>query len=422
MAQHLLRAILLALFAFLATDATARAEAPLPSELSLPMEQAQTLFRDGKYAEAIRLLTEYAGPDHPVRLLLLGHAHARLEHWDEATKAYQEALLKDETYRAAGIALAQAYARQQKWLDVLQLAGRFINPEKDKADEVLFYTQAAYFARDLRLAGRVARRALERFPLDERIRRMDILLLVEEKQWPAVAQTALALLKQHPGDAELWGQYFQAAQTVQPGTEACAAAEAAMLCKPQDLLLRRIWLTAQMMAGHRELVLHEGDALLSGKQKEDVLKEQDFLLLFLRTADLAGDDERLWRWAELLEPKQRSRDVLICLARSAIRQKDRPKAQQALMQLIENGAAGAADYLWAANLAEEADDLASAEAHYRQAQSMSGEGTQRQAALHLARLLWLMQRQDEARNLLEEYLRRYPEDAAARSMGLVFKK
>jgi predicted Zn-dependent protease len=392
---------------------------PLPRELALPMKQARAAYDAGRYDETIRILSAYSGSDHPVRFLLIGHAESRRNRWPEAIRAYQEALRMDESYRAAGIALAQACVRLEKWADALKTAGLFINPEHGQADEILFYAQAAYQARDLRLCAHLTRRALERFPADDRIRRFDLVLLCEEGAWKDASQSSLALLDKTPVDADLWNQYAYAAQSSEAPVESSAALEAAWLSDPGNPDRLRQYLSSQLAIGHPQTVLVEGDKLLAENRKTETFGDPATMLLLIRAADAAADDARLENWLALVPKEKQTRDMLLCAARSALRRNDSTAARAALRMLIENGKADAAVFLWAGSLAEESGDQAEAEAHFRQAKSLPG-GAARFATLRLIRLLRNMKRTKEAKDLLSAYLKEYPEDTSARAIGMLF--
>ncbi|MBN2711168.1 MAG: tetratricopeptide repeat protein [Planctomycetes bacterium] len=416
----MIRIILISIiFASLSVNAYAQ-EKLLPRELASPVKQAQKFYDKGEYAAVIRVLSGYNGEDHPVRHLLMGHAESQLSHWAEAVREYEKALELDEEYRPAGLALAQVYVNMDKLDNALKVAGKFINPEKAAAGEVVFYAQVAYQNRDTRLCGRIVRSALLRFPSDDRIRKLDLALLMEEEEWGEARKAAMALLEKKPIDSALWRQLSYVTRSKDDGKTDLAAIEAAWLANPGDRDLRKQFFASQLSAGHYATVISESQKLLASEKGKAIPLDIETMALLVRAADGASDEGLLKKFVSLVPSAKRTREMQICVARSALRNGDVKGARKALCALIEKGKADGSAYLWAGSLAEGERDYAEAEADYAHAAKLDGSAA-RNATLYLARLYWNTKRPEEARNLLGSYLRSYPDDVTAWAMDKVFK-
>lgn len=411
----------LALSLFLALGAAA---AETPTDADGVLAAARAAYEAGDYARAVDVVAAYRGEETAALHLLRGHAESRRENWAAAADAYTRALALEPENAAAGTARAQAFARLEKWDAALADAGRFIDPARAGAAEILLYAQLARRCGDEVLCRRLAARARERFPADGRLRRLELELLLADGAWADAARAARALLRQTPEDAGLWNSAAYAAQNRGELAEAAAAAEAAWLLVPRDAGRLRAYLAAETAAGNWETVLAEGDRRLTA----DAARAGDFppetpelRAFFLRAAEARDDTARWEKWLARVPETARTRAETLSAARLALRLGKTDAARAALETLVKAGAADGAVCLWAGRLAEDAGDAAAAETFYRQAAGGArADAAARLGGLHLARFLGTHGRPAEAKALLARHLADYPEDAAARALAESF--
>lgn len=387
----------------------------VPAELATALSAAQDDLRAGRADEAVRRLSAYAGQDHALRHLLIGHARVQQSDLPAATEAYRAALRMDGDLEQAGIALAQVLARRGQWTESVALLGRFVRAETCQPDVLLLYAQAARQLGDARLGRLLVEKAVVRFPADGRFRRLALALDIDRGDYLSAAATVRALLRKDPADADLWQQRaFLADQTGAPA-EAAAASEAAVLCDPNDLNRHRRLLAALLAAQDHLSVIRRGRSLLAGPMAAAAKADVALMDLLIRAADLAEDDGLLGEYLAAVPEAAQTRAMRIVTARRAVRLGRPAEARQALARLIEAGETDAGVYLWSGHLAEREQDWPEAETLYRQARRRAAPPA-RMASLYLARLYLRRGRVDESARLLNEYLDLHPEDSAVRAM------
>jgi predicted Zn-dependent protease len=369
---------------------------PLP----VPAEVADLLGRaaGAAPAEAVRLL---ASATHPVLLVARAQAHQRAEHPAEAEADFRAAIAADSTLRPAHLGLAQCLAARLDWLGASRAAAAAIDPVHADAAALGFLAGVALRAEDWRLATVAAQQGILRFPDDERLRRIELAVLVQAGRAEEARQAALALVARQPGEAELWRQLAWAAQETGRDDEALAALEAALLTTPADDALRQRLAAGQLARGWAPAALATVRPLLAKPATPAVV------LLAARAAGDAGDVVQARIWLDALPEAERTRDHRILSARLAVQAGDPAAARQALDVLIGAGERDATVLTWAGALAEAAGDLARAEMLYRDAQ----------ATLRLVAVLLRQGRRDEAAAQVRAYLAAHPDDAQARALA-----
>ena len=389
----------------------------LPKDLAERLRSAQADLRKGQPAAAVeRLATLPEGSeDHALRHLVLGHAHQRQSHLDEAAAAYRQALAMDPSMTEAGLGLAQVRVRQERWRAAADLFGRHLDTDACPADLLYLYAQTARELADGRLGRLLVEKGIARFPSEARFRRMDLALAVEEGDAEAAARAAEDLLARSPGDANLWRHLAWARGERGEAAGRIAALEAAVLAEPSDLATRRALLAAELSAGNWPTVLARGRALLAGPLAEQAEADPDLMVVLVRAADAGEADATLRAWLDRVPPRKRTRSMRLAEARLALRRGETDRARTVLKQLIEMGDAGPSVFLWAGRLAEKAEDWTEAATYYTHARSLGGRQA-RLATLYLARLHLRRGRDAEAVRLLRSHLKKRPEDAVARSL------
>ena len=417
-ARAVLVGLALASVVLLAAKAAHAAEpVTLPKELADRLRAAQEDLRADRPAAAVERLQTLPEKveDHALRHLVLGHAHLRQGHLEEAAKAYRRALTMDPDMAEAGLGLAQVRVRQEQWRDAADLLGRYLDTGACAADLLFLYAQTARALQDGRLARLLVEKGIARFPSEARFRRMDLALAVDEGDAAAVARAAEDLLGRSPGDADLWRHLAWARGETGEAAGRIAALEAAVLCDGSDLVTRRSLLAAELAAGNWPTVLARGRDLLAGPLAGKVAADVDLMDVLVRAADAGEADEALRAWLDGVPAPKRTRAMRVAEARLALRRGQRGRAREILKQLIDMGDAGPSVFLWAGHLAEQAEDWAEAATYYEQARSFEGRDG-RLATLYLARLHIRRGRDAEAVRLLRSYLAERPEDAVARSL------
>jgi len=407
----------------LVVGAVASAAEPVkvPPALAERLSAAQADLQADRPAEAIaRLLTLPEGvEDHALRHLLLGHAYLRQSALEQAASAYQKALAMDPGLTEAGLGLAQVRFRQERWREVADLLGRYVETDTCEADLLVLYAQAARALDDVALARMLVNKGVLRFPGDMQFRRLDLAVAVDEGDGRAIRRAVRHLLAHDPTDADLWQRLAWVEAGGQEDAGRLVALEAAVLCEPQNLEYLRALLAGELAAGNWPTVLARGRALLAGPMADRAASDVDLMDVLVRAADAAQDDATLRAWIDRVPEAKRTRAMQIADARLALRQAKPEAARAILGRLIALGDTDPAVFLWAGHLAEQAEDWTEARTLYDHARTLTGADA-RLATLYLARLDIRRGRESEAARLLRSYLNTYPDDAAARSLlGLV---
>lgn len=385
----------------------------LPPELGKLVTQAQEQLGQGNPQQAIDTLQGYEGDeDDAIRHLLLGHAYARQDEFDLAIQSYRRALDMEERLTDAHAGLARIYVQRQEWSKAAEELGQSVNVDEAAADVLVLYAQTALELDDLRLARVLIQKGITRFPLDSRFRRLDLSLQSRDADPTQARRSLLFLLKEEPGDAELWGQL---AAFSDDSKRQRVALEASLLADPSDLERHRDFLSAHLSAGHWMTVIKRGKELLNGPLAEEAKQDVEFVDLLVRAADMGERDDLLAKWLKLVPEEEHTDAMRLAKARSALRQGEPEKAREVLSRLIELGGADASVFLWAGHLAEEAGDYPQAQALYRQAGQQGGASGD-VASLYLARMHLRQGRLEQSRQAVRNYLKSHPADTTARSL------
>ena len=408
---------LLAVVWALASTGAGGAEEPVKvsPELAEVLSLAQDDLQNDRPDEAVRRLEAFTGKDHALRQTLLGHAYRRGTDLPRAVTAYQRALAMDPELRAAGISLAEVYARQEDWPKAAELLGRHLDTDSCRADAMMLYAQVAQQNRDARLHRLLVRKGLVRFPGEARFRRLDLAALEDEGDYAQANQAAMDLLTATPADAGLWRHVAFTCERMGRDADCLSALEADLLCDPSDLDRHRRFLSGLLATGDWLTAVRHGQALLAGPLAKTAAAAADVMDLLIQAADAGAKDGLLATWLALVPEGKRTRAMRIVAARRALRDGKTAQAREALGKLISAGETDASIFLWAGQLAEAAADRPAAKTLYEQARSRKGSGA-RLAGLYLARLHVANKEYEPARRLLEKHLNDHPEDAAARAM------
>ncbi len=387
----------------------------LPAELAKRIAAAQEDIRNDRPTQAIARLKAYEGADSPLRHLLLGHAHARIDQLPAATEAYTRALAMDPSLAQAGQALASVYARQEKWREAGDLLGKHTVTDTCGADTLYLYAQVAQRLADQRLVRLMVDKAITRFPGQVRFRRMDLDLLIAENRHAQAGRVAMELLARSPVDLLLWQQVAFARSRDESETDRLAALEAMLLCRPDNIGHHRQFLAAHLATGDWLTVVDHGRRLLGGPLAKSAVADAAAMELLVMAADMGARDGVLATWIELIPVDRRARPVRLASARLALRQGKTAAARESLGVLIAAGESDPSVFLWAAHLAERSGDFPTAETLYTQAGRLSGSSA-RLASLYLARLHLRRDTPVLAARLLRSHLAASPEDASARAL------
>jgi predicted Zn-dependent protease len=397
-----------------ALSAPSRARQVSP-ELAKLLSRAQDDLRQARPAEALRRLRGYRGSDHALRQLLIGHAHGQRSDHQAAATAYGAALRMDPKLTEAGVGLAQALARQDKWAKAAELLGRFVAADSCDADTLLLYAQVARRLNDGRLSAMLVRMGVRRFPADQRFRRLDLAVCLDRRDHRRALEAVAILLKAAPAEADLWQHRAFACDRAGRQTDSLAALEASLLCEPNDVARHRRFVAGLLAAGDWSATITHGQVLLAGPFAKTAAADVALMDLLIRAADMGEQDKTLAQWLARMPAASRTPAIHVAEARRALRLGEVADARTALRRLIEQGEADAGVFLWAGHLAEQAKDWPEAETLYDHARRQEGSPA-RLAALYLARLHLRRGRVDEAGRLLRAHLNAHPEDSSARAL------
>ncbi len=389
--------------------------AAVSPELAQALSAAQADLRAERWQRAVTGLEGFQGEDHALRHLLLGHARLGAGYLDRAAASYARALGMDAGLREAGLGLIHVRVRQENWPEAARLMGEFVPPDSCDADMLALYAQVALNLRDRALARLLTEKGIVRFPLDLRLRRLELARLLECGDDAEAGRAIEFLLESDPADAQLWQQLAAVRNRAGLDGEARAALEAALLCRPDDLSAHRGFLEGQLAGGNWPTVLSHGQQLLDGPLADTARGDVALIELLVRAADQGQADGLLDRWLGLVPPDRRTPAMHVASARSALRRGRPADARASLSRLIEMGEADGSVLLWAGHLAEQGGDATEAETLYEGARQFTGASA-RLAVLYLARLHLRGERPGEAVRLLRAYLNDRPEDAPARAL------
>ncbi len=377
-------------------------------EAAVPRPVAELLAKaaTAEPAEAVALLDAQGGELHPLLLLARGQARLRLERRDAAEADFRAALVKDPTLRQAHLGLAQCAAAREDWVAASRSAAAGLDPATADAAQLGFLAAAASRAGDWRLATVTAQHGIMRFPDDQRLRRVELDVLVHAGRAEDARQAVLALLAVAPGDAGLWRSLAWTAQETGRPDEALAALEAALGAAPDDAGLRRQLAERQLAGGLPQAALLTVRPLLNDPARV----EDDVLLLASRCAAEAGEVAQARSWLDAVPEARRSRAQRIQAARLAVQAGDPAAAGTALDALVAAGENDGSVLTWAAALAEGRGEDARAEVLYLRAASQPA------ATLRLVALFIRQGRRDEAATILATYLAEHPGDTQAKAL------
>ncbi len=386
-------------------------------EMARLLQKAEEALAYDQPAEALRILQEYEGQDHVMRQMLLGHVYTDLERLNEAEKAYRSALALEEGMKPAGLALACLQARREKWESAARLLGQFVNVDQAGAEHLMLYARVAYELENYRLCRLLVNKGMMRFPLEEDFRRLDLQLTLVEEDSMAAFVALRERVQVEPGNASHWRNLaVHYSQRDRPG-KSLAAWEAAVLCDPCDLELRKNYVSMLLQEGDWFSVTQRGLEYF-GKHNN----KMDFELagIFIQAAEMGRRDDLLRKWLDMIPADKQTRTIIAAGARLALRRDEPERARKALMQLIAMGDVNFRIFLTAGHLAESMNDTLEAEIMYKQALKMDDPHADT-AWLYLARLAAQQEKYQDAGLYVNKYLRRHPEDHTARNLELIIK-
>jgi len=370
-------------------------------------------------SKALALLDAYKGPEHALihlargqtltRLALAAPAADRERQRSEAVNALNVALQLDHTLNTARLSLAQLAADSGAWSEAVAHCGAAISLADANVQELLFYTQCAYQAKDWRLATTLVTQGIARFPSERSLRRYELALLVNGDRPDEARQAVLALLAAEPSDAELWRHLSWSAHELKRSDEALAALEIALIAKPADATLRRQLAQAQLGAGMPQAALVTIAPLLDQTSDGAVVE------LAARIAGDTGDPARGRAWLAAVPADQRTRGQRLLTARLALQAQEPVAATAALAELVALGEQDAAVLVWAGQVAEQANDQPTAESFYAQAITSDAPAAAI-ASLRLVSLYVKQERIEDAQTLLASHLAKRPDDAQAKAL------
>lgn len=386
---------------------------------AVPKAVAETLIaaRDAATpVAALAALDAHRGEGHALIDLVRGQTLLRLgaddpQQLDAAQAAFTAALERQADLRQAHLGLAQTAALRGDWPAALRASGAAFDLDAGSADELQFYANAAWQARDWRLANVLITQGIARFPDHDGFRRLELAALVHGGRADDARQAVLALLDRHPGDAELWRHLAWSAQSSGDEAQALAALEMAMLTAPDDAGLRQRLGAFQLARG----MPAAATATLRPLLDDPASAPADLLLLAVRAAAESGAREQARQWLAAVPETRRTRDQRLLAARLAVQDDNHASALTAITALVDLGETDPQILAWAGQVSEQANDDARAEAFYTQA-AAAEHPIAAAANLRLIALYLRQDRHDDATALLALHLAKHPDDAQARAL------
>ncbi len=400
--------IMTGLIALGASEAT-----PVPKAVADTLVAAQ----NAATAEAaLAALDAYRGEGHALLDLVRGQTLLRMgaddpARRDAAEKSFTAALGRNAKLRQAHLGLAQIASLRGDWPAAVSACAAAIDLATSTVDELQFYANAAWQARDWRLASVLIAHGISRFPTHDGFRRLELAALVHGGRASEARQAVLALLDRHPDDADLWRHLAWTAQSLGDDDQALAALELAVLTAPDDAALRQRLGAVQFS---RDLPA-AAVATLRPLLTDPAAADPALMVLAVRAAAASGDRDQARAWLTAVPEAQRTRDQRLLAARLAVQDGDHAAALIAVTDLVELGESEPHILAWAGQVSEQAHDDARAEAFYSQA-AATDHPTAAAANLRLVALYLRQERLDDASSLLALYLAKYPDDAQARAL------
>jgi len=386
---------------------------------AVPKPVADTLIaaQNAATAEAaLAALDAHKGEGHALLDLVRGQTLLRLGADDPtrlaaAEAAFTAAIGRDANLRQAHLGRAQTAALRGDWPTVLSACGTGIELATCTVDELQFYANAAWQARDWRLANVLISHGIARFPAHDGFRRLELAALVHGGRADEARQAVLALLDRHPHDAELWRHLAWSAQTNGDEDQALAALEMAVLAAPDDAALRQRLGGLQFSRG----MPHAAVVTLRPLVSDPATADSGLLVLAARAAADSDARNQARDWLAAVPEARRTRDQRLLAARLAVQDDDHAAAAAAVTALVALGETDPQVLAWAGQVCEQAEDDARAEAFYSQA-AAAEHPIAAAANLRLVALYLRQDRLDDATALLALHLAKHPNDAQARSL------
>ncbi len=373
-------------------------------EVPAPVAALVELARDASPTSVLAAAQAYSGPDHALVHLVQGQALMSLQRYAEAENAFRLALTRAVDLKSAHLGLARCAAAREDWPAAAREGAAGLDLATAGPEGFAFLAQVGLRGGDRRLAAHALQQGILRFPGDDGLRQLDIVLLAEGDRPDELRQALSDRLIKHPQDAALWSHLAEAARRL-PGREgeALAALELAYLAAPGERSRRVALAQDQAAAGQYRPALGHWKILLAATSTAEEIE------IAARTAEQAGDLVQARAWLAAVPEAERTRRQTLLSARLALAAGDARAARGALEVLLAAGDTDPAVQVWAGHLAEQAGDLPRAEACYRLAINASYAP----ANLRLVALLLRQGRRDEARTLLAVYAAGHPGDEQA---------
>lgn len=383
--------------------------------LAEALNRARDLLMEGKPADAASVLNGYRGQDSPELRMLMGHAYSQAGDPAQAETAYRRALELDRDSKDAMQGLARACIAQEKWEEARKWLGAALDIRTADADWLAAYASVAQRLSDDRLCRILVDAGIARFPDDLRFRRLDLSMLLDADS-PRATEAAMYLVKRRPDDTQAWGWLARAHRQADRPVESRAALRAQWMLSPDtDASARLAYMQTCLADGDWLRVVEEGRAALADARDDQPGIDLALLEVFIAAAEQGGRDDLVTDWVHRVPQADRTPQILVAETRSAIRTGRDADALEALVRLIELGAADATAYMNAAQAAERLGRDEEAQVLYQEAEQMQGPAA-RLATLYRARLLARLGRLDEARAVLRAHLTEHPLQAEARAL------
>jgi tetratricopeptide (TPR) repeat protein len=387
----------------------------VPESVLPYLKRSENALEASNPKKALKILLSMPEPKHPLGDLLIGHAYFELKEYPKAETAYERALAEDSTLREATIGLIQAYVAQRHWEKAHALLAREVLPESAPKNELGLYARVSIETGDHRLASLLIEKGILRFPEDIAFRKLDLALLLEQQDWARARDAAQGLLTKVPNDATTWLYLAHSQNGLGNQRAQRAALEAAFRLAPSDVNILRRFALAQLEAGHHQTALRAIEDAIALYPK----KASSLLMLGSQVALAAENPTKAQEWLSAVPEGDRNRAHRRLSAMVALRGTNRQEARAAVKRLMEYGDTSPRTLLWAARLAEEAGDMAEAEARYQEVIA-SNSGDAQLAVLQLSRMLHQLGQTDRAARMLGQHVADHPEDDSARELlGLI---
>ena len=363
-------------------------------------------------AKALDVIEDYSGDEHALVAMVHGQALNQLQRHDEAANYFVKAYTLEPRYLDAGRSAIQALAVSERWQELLAIAASCIDSEKETNIAWLrLPVRAALEVEDYELASAWYQPARRRFPSDESILRLGLVLAISNGDVSMAKQRMKPLLATNSDDSELWLHAAHLAMRSNDETEARIALEAAVLANPDDSEARMQLAIAQYQAGLAANAF--GHAVLLMNDTSSAALPLDRQLVCVRIAADAAEYTQAAAWLENIPKAEWVSSTYAVAVQIALDAGDGAQAREYVDQLIVLDPTDLRALIWASRLASDNNDVASAEVYLRRAYANKPEQDDHRmydtVAMHLAHVLVQQERREEAITLLQQHVHDHPD-------------